>query len=192
MFTSRAEYRLLLRADNADLRLTPKGAAVGCVGGERARRVAAKERALGELRARLESLSLTPDAAARFGLAVNRDGRRRSGFELLALPGVDLARLAAIWPELGGTSPELAEQLEIEARYRGYLRRQEADIALFRREESLRLPRDLDYGRIPGLSAEVQAILAAARPATLGAAGRLPGMTPAALARLYRHVARAA
>jgi len=192
MFTSRAEYRLLLRADNADLRLTPKGVAIGCVGGERARRVAAKERALGELRARLESLSLTPDAAARFGLSINRDGRRRSALELLAHPGIDMARLAAVWPELAGTPPEVGEQLEIEARYRGYLRRQEADIALFRREESLRLPRDLDYARIPGLSAEVRAVLAAARPATLGAAGRLPGMTPAALARLYRHVARAA
>ncbi len=192
MFTSRAEYRLLLRADNADLRLTPKGVEIGCVGGERARRVAAKERALGELRTRLESLSLTPDAAARFGLSVNRDGRRRNALELLAHPGIDMARLAAVWPELADIPPELAEQLEIEARYRGYLRRQEADIALFRREESLRLPRDLDYSRIPGLSAEVRAVLAAARPATLGAAGRLPGMTPAALARLYRHVARAA
>ncbi len=192
MFTSRAEYRLLLRADNADLRLTPKGAAVGCVGSERAARTAEKARLLEAWRERLESLSLTPDAAARFGLTVNRDGRRRSAFALLSHPGVDMARLARIWPELAGIPPAIVEQLEIAARYEGYLRRQEADIALFRREESLRLPRDIDYRRIPGLSAEVRAILDAARPATLGAAGRLPGMTPAALARLYRHVARAA
>ncbi len=192
MFTSRAEYRLRLRADNADLRLTPKGVALGCVGTERARRLAAKRRVLDELRARMEALSLTPDAAARAGIRVNRDGRRRNALELLALPGVDMARLAAVWPELAEVPAAVAEQLEIEARYAGYLRRQEADVALFRREESLRLPPDLDYRSIPGLSAEVRAVLAAARPATLGAAGRLPGMTPAALARLYRHVARAA
>ncbi len=192
MFTSRAEYRLSLRADNADLRLTPKGLAVGCVGGERERRFLAKRRAIEALRERLETLALTPDEAARCGIAVTRDGRRRTALELLARPEVDLARLAGIWAELAQVPRAVAEQLEIEARYRGYLRRQEADIALFRREESLRLPRDLDYERIPGLSREVRAVLAAARPATLGAAGRLPGMTPAALARLYRHVARAA
>ncbi len=192
MFTSRAEYRLSLRADNADLRLTPKGLAVGCVGAERERRFLAKRRAIAALRARLETLTLTPDEAARRGIAVTRDGRRRTALELLARPEVDLVRLSGIWPELAEVPRAVAEQLEIEARYRGYLRRQEADIALFRREESLRLPRDLDYERIPGLSREVRALLAAARPATLGAAGRLPGMTPAALARLYRHVARAA
>ncbi len=190
MFTSRAEYRLMLRADNADLRLTPRGEAAGCVGAERRAAFAAKAEALAAARARLEDLSLTPAEAVRHGIAVNRDGRRRSAMELLAYPGQSLATLAAIWPELGGTRPDVAEQLEIEAGYAGYLRRQEADIRAFRRDEALALPADLDYAALPALSAEMRERLSAARPATLGAAARLPGVTPAALTVLLRHVRR--
>ncbi|BCX16766.1 MAG: tRNA uridine 5-carboxymethylaminomethyl modification enzyme MnmG [Geminicoccaceae bacterium] len=192
MFTSRSEYRLLLRADNADRRLTPIGVDIGCVGGERARRLARKEAAIRSLEARLEQLQLTPDEAARRGLEVNRDGRRRSARELLALPGVDLRRLAGIWPELAEVPAEVAEQVEIEARYAPYLRRLEAEIEAFRRDERLALPRDLDYRRLDGLSLELREKLAQARPATLAAAGRVPGITPAALALLWRHARRAA
>lgn len=192
IFTSRSEYRLSLRADNADRRLTPKGVAIGCVGGERARRLARKEAAIRALEARLEELRLSPTAALAHGIAVTPDGRLRSARELLALPGVDLRRLAAIWPELAAVEPEVAEQVEIEARYAPYLRRQEVEIEAFRREEQLCLPRDLDYARLSGLSAELREKLERTRPATLGAASRIPGMTPAALALLWRYARRAA
>lgn len=192
MFTSRSEYRLLLRADNADRRLTPIGVALGCVGPGRAARFARKEAKIREVEARLGDLSLTPDEAAAHGIEVNRDGRRRSGRELLALPGVDLRRLAAIWPELADVPREVAEQIEIEARYTPYLRRLEGEIEALRRDESLALPRDLDYRSLDGLSLELREKLARTRPATLGAAGRVPGITPAALALLWRHARRAA
>ncbi len=188
MFTSRAEFRLRLRADNADQRLTPLGLAAGCVGPARARRFAAKREALADGQRLVEGLAATPDVLARHGLAVNRDGRRRSAFDLLAYPEVDLARLAGLWPELAGLAPEVAGQIETEARYAGYLARQEADIRALRRDEALALPEHLDYDRVGGLSNEARQILAAARPATLGAAARLPGMTPAAVIALLRHV----
>jgi tRNA uridine 5-carboxymethylaminomethyl modification enzyme len=190
MFTSRAEYRLSLRADNADRRLTPRGIAVGCVGWERRVAFAAKATALAEGRALVESLAATPNELKGRGLAVNQDGARRTAFELLAYPGVDLPALAGIWPQLGTLRADVAEQLTIEARYAGYLGRQEADIRAFRRDESLRLPAALDYAAIPGLSTEVRGKLAAAQPATLGAAARIPGVTPAALTALLRHVRR--
>ncbi|WP_018631455.1 tRNA uridine-5-carboxymethylaminomethyl(34) synthesis enzyme MnmG [Neomegalonema perideroedes] len=191
MFTSRAEYRLTLRADNADQRLTDKGIGWGCVGGRRAEVWAGKSRGLAEARAMAESLSLTPNEAERHGLALNKDGRRRSALELLALPGIDAARLAEIWPQMGELAPALATQLEIDALYAGYLLRQNAEIAAFRRDEALRIPPDLDYAAIGGLSAEVRQKLAAARPATLGQAARLDGVTPAALTALLGHVRRA-
>jgi tRNA uridine 5-carboxymethylaminomethyl modification enzyme len=192
MFTSRAEYRLTLRADNADRRLTPKGQAIGLVGTERSRAFAAKQAALTEAVGRLRELRLSPTAARRAGLEVKLDGVVRNGLELLRLPNLSLASLAAIWPELGELRPDVAEQLEIEARYATYLDRQDADIAALRAEEALELPRDLDLEAIAGLSSEIRARLAEVRPPTLAAAGRLPGMTPAALALLYRHVRRAA
>jgi tRNA uridine 5-carboxymethylaminomethyl modification enzyme len=192
MFTSRAEYRLTLRADNADRRLTAKGQALGLVGAERARAFAAKEAAIAAAERRLRELRLSPTEAGRHGLQVKPDGRVRDGLELLRLPEIDLARLAAIWPELGAVRPDAAEQLEIEAHYAAYLGRQVADIAAFRAEESLLLPRDLDLATIAGLSSEVRARLAESRPATLGAAARLPGMTPAALTLLCRYARRAA
>ncbi len=190
MFTSRAEYRLRLRSDNADQRLTPRGLAVGCVAAERARAYAAKAEALAAGRAMVRDLAATPDALRRHGFAVNRDGARRSAFDMLRYPGVDMGKLAALWPELGRLRPDVAEQIEIDACYAGYLQRQEADIRAFRRDEALLLPEGLDYQAVPGLSNEARQVLADAGPATLGAAARLPGMTPAALVTLLRYVRR--
>ncbi len=190
MFTSRAEYRLVLRSDNADQRLTPVGLRIGCVGPQRARRFAAEMDALTAARAQLAALTMTPLALKRHGLTVNEDGVARSAAELLAYPGVDLRRLAAVWPELGRILPEIAEQLEIDARYSGYLERQRRDIAAFRREEALLLPDDLDYTRIGGLSREICEKLSNARPTSLGAAARISGVTPAALVALLQYVKR--
>jgi tRNA uridine 5-carboxymethylaminomethyl modification enzyme len=192
MFTSRAEYRLTLRADNADRRLTAKGRALGVVGTLRGQAFAAKETALAAATARLGELRLTPTAARRAGLDIKLDGLVRTGLELLRLPNIGLTQLRAIWPELGELRRDVAEQLEIEARYATYLARQDADIAALRAEEALELPRDLDLAAISGLSGEIRARLAEVRPGTLAAAGRLPGMTPAALAILYRYARRAA
>ncbi|WP_414639847.1 tRNA uridine-5-carboxymethylaminomethyl(34) synthesis enzyme MnmG [Arenibaculum sp.] len=190
MFTSRAEYRLLLRADNADQRLTAKGIAVGCVGTPRADAFEAKMAALDAARTLASSLRATPNELAQRGLAVNHDGVRRSAADLLRHPDLDLARLAAIWPELAALPPAVAEQLEIDGRYAGYLERQDADIRAFRRDEALALPDDLDVEAIGSLSAEIRQKLGRAKPATLGAAARIPGMTPAALVALLRHVKR--
>ena len=190
MFTSRAEYRLTLRADNADQRLTLLGLGVGAIGGARARAFSRKLTGLDAARRLVAELRLSPTALRRHGLAVNADGVRRSAAELLAHPGIDLARLAAVWPELGAIAPDIAEQIEIDARYAGYLERQARDIAAFRRDESLLLPEALDYAAIGSLSAEVRGKLATARPATLGAAARISGVTPAALVALLQHVKR--
>ncbi len=190
MFTSRAEYRLTLRADNADQRLTPIGLVHGAVGGERAGAFGAKMVALDGARRLAAELRLSPTALRRRGIAVNADGIARSAAELLAHPGIDMARLAGVWPELGGIAPDIAEQLEIDARYAGYLERQARDIAAFRRDEALLLPDALDYGAVGGLSAEIRGKLAAARPATLGAAARISGVTPAALVALLQYVKR--
>ena len=188
MFTSRAEYRLTLRADNADQRLTAAGIGAGVVGGARAEAFAARMRALEAARALCEGLSLSPSELNKRGLKVNQDGVPRSATDLLAYPDVDMARLAGIWPELGDFQPGIGEQMEIEAQYAGYLERQEADIRAFRKDEGLKLPSELDYGRIGGLSSEVRQKLSAARPATLGQAARVDGVTPAALTALMIHV----
>jgi len=190
MFTSRAEYRLRLRQDNADQRLTEQGAAIGCVGSERLTAYRAKQAQVDQARALLRGLSATPNELRSHGLNINQDGNRRNALELLGYPEIDLARLAAIWPEVGGLGAEAREQMEIEGQYAGYLKRQEADIHAFRRDEELRLPDDLDYDAIPSLSAEVREKLRRARPATLGAAGRISGVTPAALTILLKYVKR--
>jgi tRNA uridine 5-carboxymethylaminomethyl modification enzyme len=192
MFTSRAEYRLTLRADNADQRLTDRGLAIGCIGPERARRHRAKMAALDAARTLARSVSLTPTEAQRHGLALNRDGQRRSAFDLLGYPDLSLADLARIWPALGALAPEIATQLEIDAKYAVYLDRQAADVAAYRRDESLVLPDDLDFADISGLSNEMKQKFAAARPRTVGQAGRLDGVTPAALTLLAAHLRRAA
>ena len=192
MFTSRAEYRLVLRGDNADQRLTPIGLRVGCVGAARGQRFAFKMTTLTRFRQRLLELRLTPPALKRHGIAVNEDGVPRSAAELLAYPGIDLTRLAQIWPELAALAPEIAEQLEIDARYAGYLERQERDIASFRRDEALLLPPDLDYAAVGSLSHEIRDKLTVVRPSTLGAAARISGVTPAALVALLKHVKRRA
>jgi len=191
MFTSRAEYRLVLRADNADQRLTPLGIAVGCVGADRAGSFTEKAAALAAARSLVRSLALSPSALRSRGLAVNADGIARSAADLLAYQGVDLAGLAAIWPELASIPPDIAEQIEIDGKYAGYLERQEAEIRAFRRDEALSLPRNLDYAAIGSLSNEVRLKLGAAQPETLGAAARISGVTPAALVALLRHVRRA-
>src|SRR4051794_3565808 len=185
MFTSRAEWRLSLRADNADLRMTPRGLAVGCVAAERAAAFRAKAAALEAARNLLGSRTVTPAAALARGLRVNQDGQRRTALDLLAYPDVTVIRLAAIWPELASFRPDVAEQLEIEARYRGYLDRQAGEVAAFRREEAMHLPDALDYGTLSGLSGELRQALERVRPSTLGAAGRISGMTPAALPLLH-------
>ena len=188
MFSARAEYRLRLRPDNADRRVTARGIEAGCVGGERARRFAAKTAALKGAENLLDSLDATPDALRRHGIAANRDGRRRSARELIGYPDVTPEQLASLWPTLADLEPEIVQALENDAHYRGYVERQEADIAAFRRDEALRLPGDLRFDAVGGLSHEMRQRLAAARPATLGAAGRVPGVTPAALTALLAHV----
>jgi len=189
MFTSRAEYRLTLRADNADQRLTDKGIALGCVGQGRARRHRAKMAALNDAKAKARSLTLTPNEAERYGIALNKDGQRRSAFELLAYPEVGWSQVRSIWPELSAIDPRIAVHLEIDAKYDVYLKRQVADIEAFRRDEGLILS-DVDYDAVPGLSNEARAKLAAARPLNVGQAGRIDGVTPAALGILAAYLRR--
>ncbi len=179
MFTSRAEYRLTLRADNADQRLTRLGQEKGLVGPERAAAFAGKLERLTVSRETMKELSLTPNGAAKHGLAVRQDGVRRTALDLLSLTG--FPELARIWPELGSMEPEIVEQMEIDAQYAGYLDRQDADIIAFRRDEARALPAGLDYGAVIGLSNEVRQKLEAIRPATLGQAARIEGVTAAAL-----------
>jgi tRNA uridine 5-carboxymethylaminomethyl modification enzyme len=190
MFTSRAEYRLVLRADNADQRLTPLGSRIGCIGPAREQAFARKRAALDQGRTLLRQNTMTPSVLRARGVSVNADGVSRSAAELLGYPGLDLAALARLWPELASIPAEIAEQLEIDARYAGYIERQEADIRAFRRDEALRLPRDLDYDAVGSLSAEIRGKLRAAQPETLGAAARVSGVTPAALVALLRYVRR--
>jgi tRNA uridine 5-carboxymethylaminomethyl modification enzyme len=190
MFTSRAEYRLTLRADNADQRLTGKGIAVGCVGAARQRRFEAKVAALDKAHALAHALSITPNEAARHGLALNRDGQRRTAFELLSYPTLQWADLVRVWPKLAELDAKIAEQLEIDAKYAVYMARQTADIEAFRRDESFELPEHLDYSAMPGLSHEIRQKLQTFRPRTIGQAGRMDGMTPAALTLLVAHARR--
>ncbi|MGE5163037.1 MAG: tRNA uridine-5-carboxymethylaminomethyl(34) synthesis enzyme MnmG [Sphingobacteriales bacterium] len=190
MFTSRAEYRLQLRADNADQRLTDIGIALGCVGSERARMHAEKSSALRDARVFAKSVSLTPKEAERYGLSLNKDGQRRTAFELLSHPNVTISDVAKAWPRFGDLAPKIAEQIEIDAKYDVYLSRQAADIAAYRRDESFELPDDFDYAALPGLSNEMKQKLQTHRPRTIGHAGRIDGVTPAALTLLVAHIRR--
>ena len=190
MFTSRAEYRLTLRADNADQRLSTQGTAIGCVGARRRRQHESKMAALKAARDFARSVSLTPSEADRHGLALNKDGQRRSAFELLSHPNIGIAALAKIWPRFGDLPPKIAEQLEIDAKYDVYLSRQAADIAAYRRDEGLEMPEGLDYSQLRGLSNEVRQKLHSTRPRTIGQAARMDGITPAALTLLVAHLKR--
>jgi tRNA uridine 5-carboxymethylaminomethyl modification enzyme len=191
MFTSRAEYRLTLRADNADQRLTDKGIALGCVGSARSLRHGAKMAALQAAKSLTKSLTLTPNEAGKHGLMLNKDGQRRSAFELLAYPEIGWAEVRGIWPELSAIEPAIAVHLEVDAKYDVYLKRQTADVDSFRRDEGLVLGA-IDYSMVPGLSNEARSKLEAARPRTVGQAGRLDGITPAALGILAAYLRREA
>lgn len=190
MFTSRAEYRLRLRADNADQRLTEKGIAIGCVGSERAAAYGQKAKALKEARDFADSVSLTPKEAEHHGIALNKDGQRRTAFTMLSYPDIAMTDLAKVWPPLGDLPAKIAEQIEIDAKYAVYLTRQASDVASYRRDESFTLPEDLDYGSIVGLSNEAKQKLIKARPRTIGHAAKLDGMTPAALTLVIATVKR--
>ncbi len=191
MFTSRAEYRLKLRADNADHRLMPMGMTAGCIGSKRQNVFDYKAQALRNGTSLLQQLSLTPSEGAAIGLLINQDGKRRSAFDLLSLPDVTLERLGQIWPEIGQIAPKIAAQLEIDARYASYLVRQDEDVAALRRDEGLGIPVDFDFSQIAGLSNEIRTKLSAARPATLAHAGRIEGVTPSALMLLAANLKRA-
>jgi len=190
MFTSRAEFRLSLRADNADQRLTDRGIALGLVGRARETAWTAKSEALASARARAAALTLTPNEAEKAGLPVKADGQRRDVTQLLAYPTISFEDLARIWPELSAWTPQVREQIEIDAAYAGYLDRQAADAQAFRRDEDLRLDPELDYRAVGGLSNEVREKLIAVRPLTLGQAARIEGVTPGALSALLAHVRR--
>mgnify|MGYP000459738844 CR=1 FL=1 len=192
MFTSRAEYRLRLRADNADRRLTERGVAIGCVGSQRTNAFRAKEQDILAALELIENLQATPVELAKHGLKINQDGQRRTAKQLLAYPDVEWAQLELIWPQLAQLPPKAKEQADIEARYSVYLDRQEADVHAFRKDEALGLPPSLDYDLINGLSNEVRAKLNAVRPTTLGQAARISGVTPSALTLLLSYVRRGA
>lgn len=191
MFTSRSEYRLTLRVDNADERLTPFGMQVGCVGAERAQRFSAYQREMEDALAQLSTRTLSPTAASHAGIVVNQDGRRRSGLELLSYPGVDLDALRRVWGDLPSWQPKVRQAVEIHAAYSVYLDRQESDIAMVRREEGRVIPADFDYSGLSGLSNELKQKLGVARPWSIAQASRLDGMTPAALSLLIAHLKRA-
>jgi tRNA uridine 5-carboxymethylaminomethyl modification enzyme len=188
MFTSRSEYRLHLRADNADRRLTPLGISLGTVGKERSGRFERKLKALKDAREQLEQLSLTPDEAAKHGLEIRRDGKRRTAYDLLALSGITLERLRGIWPELARIPEGAGAEIETDARYAVYLARQNEEIAALRRDDAVAIPASLDIDAIPGFSNEIRQKLNRQRPASIGQASRIDGMTPSALLLLLAHV----
>lgn len=182
MFTSRAEYRLSLRADNADLRLTELGQSWGCVGRERARRFGQFKQQLDAMRARLKNLSITPSEAARHGLVLNQDGQRRTAYDLLSYPNLDLNKLAEVWPEIDRRDPRVVEAVENEAAYSVYLDRQQADILQVKRDEQMSIPGHFRFDDLPGLSNELKLKLRDKRPCNIAQAAKVDGMTPAALA----------
>ena len=188
MFTSRAEYRLRLRADNADQRLTDKGIAMGCVGEQRAQVWGEKSDALQKARAFVKDLQATPNELENKGVRVNKDGVRRSATDLLSYPNITWDDLINLWPEMAEITGEIREQIEIDSLYAGYMDRHEADIAAFRKDENLVLPKALDYAKVGSLSNEIRQKLEQVNPTTLGEAARIPGVTPAAVIALLRYV----
>lgn len=188
MFTSRAEYRLMLRADNADQRLTDRGLDIGCVASPRQQVWGDKKLALNAAKRVVSELAETPNGLAKHGIKINQDGVRRSAYDLLAYPDIDFDILTNVWPQLSEITPAICEQVSIDAQYKGYLERQSADVAAFRRDEELRLPRDLDFDRVGSLSSEIRIKLKEIQPETIGAASRIPGITPAAVTALLGHI----
>ena len=191
MFTSRAEYRLLLRADNADQRLTKLGAEIGLVGSARAGYTSEKIEKFDQAKAKAKTFVQSPSVLAKAGIKINQDGVCRSVMDLLAYPDIDMEDLSKVWPELSELDADTVEYLSIDATYAGYLERQARDIEAFRRDEGLRIPDSLDYAAIGGLSNEVRSKLTAARPATLGQASRIEGVTPGALMAVLAHIKKA-
>ena len=191
MFTSRAEFRLSLRADNADQRLTPKGILLGCVCEARKVAFEAKMAALQDAKARLEVSSHAPGEIRKAGIAVGRDGARRSGFELLAFPDVDFDSLLALDPELDSIAPEIRAQIAKDALYANYIERQRCDVEMMKRDESRRIPADFDFSALGGLSGELRVKLSAMRPGNLAQAGRVEGMTPAAMGLILARLRQA-
>ena len=190
MFTSRAEYRLLLRADNADQRLTDRGIAIGCVGTERQTAWRTKHRDLAAATYRLQASSALPKALQAHDLPAPRDGGRRSAADMLTLEGITIYALTGLWPELADIPPPLRPQLEADCRYAGYLERQRADIEALHRDEAIFIPDDFDYNAVGGLSAEARDVMIRLRPRTIGQANRLPGLTPAAVVAVLRALKR--
>ncbi|GES46877.1 tRNA uridine 5-carboxymethylaminomethyl modification enzyme MnmG [Rhizobium dioscoreae] len=188
MFTSRAEYRLSLRADNADVRLTPVGLALGCVGFSRAARFGQYVKRLEQARDQLRSLTVTPNEAEKAGMHLNKDGQRRSAYELLSHPGQSVENLSRLWPELQSIEGNIAEAIEIEAAYAVYMDRQTADIVQARREEERVIPAEFDFSVLSGLSNELKQKLEAARPKNISQASRIDGMTPAAISLLLAYL----
>lgn len=188
MFTSRAEYRLMMRADNADQRLTDRGVDIGCIASAREQVWGAKKAALHTAKDQVSNLAETPNALAKFGIKINQDGVRRSAYDLLAYPDIDFSTIVKVWPQLEDLDPAIKEQVAIDAQYKGYLDRQAADVAAFRRDEELRLPRDLDFDKVGSLSVEIRLKLKEIQPETIGAASRIPGVTPAAVTALLGHI----
>ena len=192
MFTSRAEFRLSLRADNADERLTGRGIALGCVGPERTRLYHRTLDELAAARAVLKAATASPTTLEAFGISVNQDGARRSAFELAAQPHFPLSRLARVWPELAEIPSAMVARLEADAKYAVYVERQADEIARHRRDGALLLPEGMDYAELPGLSREMRQKFSMVRPRSLGQAGRIEGVTPAALAVVAAHARRGA
>ncbi len=190
MFTSRAEFRLSLRADNADERLTPMAERLGILGSARRERFAARTRDLNIAREMAKSLTITPNAAAHIDLRLNQDGIRRSAYDLLAFPDIDFERIRQIWPQLREIDSRIADALEIEAQYAVYLERQKADVAAMEREESLLIPQSIDFSASPGLSNELKQKLKQRQPRSIAEAQRIDGMTPAALALIIAQIRR--
>jgi len=188
MFTSRAEYRLSLRADNADSRLTQIGINIGLVGNHRSDLYTKKINKINHLSNTLKSLKISPNEAAKFGIKIAKDGVKRSAFEILSRDSVNFNKLRDIWKEIPLASPKEEEQLEISAHYSGYLEKQETDIIAFRKDENLQIPEDIDYSNLSGLSNEVKSKFQQIRPKTLGQALRIDGITPAAAYILLSHV----